>query len=70
MIKQFAKLLLVASALSIAALPAASYAKQPTCKQEAKKAGIKDKKAMKKYIHECSEKRKHAKNEMKKEEKK
>jgi len=64
MIKQFAKLLLVASALSIAALPVASYAKQPTCKQEAKKAGIKGKKEVKKYIHECLEKRKHAKKGM------
>ena len=68
MIKQFAKLLIVASALSLAALPAVSAAKEPSCKQEAKKAGIK-KAEMKKYIHECIEKRKHAKME-KKEEKK
>jgi hypothetical protein len=65
MIKQFAKLLIVASALSIAALPAASYAekaaKTPSCKSEAKKAGIKDKAEMKKFIKECKQKRKAAK---------
>lgn len=57
MIKQFAKLLIVASALSLAALPAVSAAKMPTCHQEAKKAGIKGKAEIKKYVHECLEKR-------------
>lgn len=61
MIKQFAKLLIIASALSIAAMPAVSAAKQPSCKSEAKKVGIKDKAEMKKYIHECEAKRKEAK---------
>ena len=62
MIKQFAKLLIIASALSVAALPAVSAAKTPSCKQEATKAGIKDKAEKKKYIHECEQKRKAAKH--------
>ncbi len=70
MIKQFAKLMIVASAVGIAAMPAMSVAKTPTCHQEAKKAGIKGKAEIKKYVHECLEKRKHAKKAMKKEEKK
>ena len=65
MIKQFAKLLIVASALSIAAMPAVSAAKQPSCKSEAKKAGIKDKAEKKKYIQECEQKRKEAKHQKK-----
>lgn len=63
MIKQFAKLLIVAGALSIATLPAVSVAK--TCHQEAKAKGIKGKAEVKKYVHECLEKRKHAKKAMK-----
>jgi hypothetical protein len=65
MIKQFAKLLIIASALSLAALPAVSAAKEPSCKQEAKKAGIKDKAEKKKYVQECEQKRKAAKNQKK-----
>jgi len=73
MIKQFAKLLIVASAVGVAAMPAVSAAKSMTCHQEAKKAGIKGKEEVKKYVHECLQKRKEAKKamkEQKKEEKK
>lgn len=73
MIKQFAKLLIIASAVGFAAMPAVSAAKSPTCHQEAKKAGIKGKEEVKKYVHECLKKRKAAKKamkEQKKEEKK
>jgi hypothetical protein len=70
MIKQFAKLLIVAGALSVAALPNVSAAKEPSCTQEAKKAGIKGKAEVKKYVHECLEKRKAAKKAMKEEKKK
>ena len=65
MIKQFAKLLIIASALTVAALPAVSVAKAPTCHQEAKKAGIKGKAETKKFVHECLEKRKAGKKAMK-----
>ena len=67
MIKQFAKLLIIASAVGVAAMPTMSVAKtkMPTCHQEAKKAGIKGKAEIKKYVHECLEKRKHAKKAMK-----
>ena len=68
MIKQFAKLLIVASALSFAALPAVSSAKEPTCAHEAKEKGLKGKEA-KHFIKECKAKRKHMKAE-KKEDKK
>jgi len=72
MIKQFAKLLIVASAVGVAAMPTMSFAKTPTCHQEAEKAGIKGKAEVKKYVHVCLEKRKHAnkKVEKKMEEKK
>jgi hypothetical protein len=72
MIKQFAKLLIVASAVGVAAMPAMSVAKTktPTCHQEAKKAGIKGKAEIKKYVHECLAKRKQAKKAVKKEAKK
>jgi hypothetical protein len=62
MIKQFAKLLIIAGALSIAALPAMSVAK--TCHQEAKEKGIKGKKEVNKFVHECLEKRRSAKKSM------
>lgn len=65
MIKQFAKLLIVASAVGFAAMPAISSAKAPTCTQEAKKAGIKGKSEIKKYVHQCLQKRKHAKKVLK-----
>lgn len=70
MIKQFAKLLIVAGALSVAAVPGITVAK--TCHQEAKAKHLKGKEA-KKFIHECLEKRKamkHKKKEHKKVEKK
>ncbi|MBI1423920.1 MAG: hypothetical protein GC149_10680 [Gammaproteobacteria bacterium] len=68
MIKQFAKLLIVASALSFAAMPAISSAKTPTCAHEAKEKGLKGKEA-KEFIKECKEKRKHMKAEKKAEKK-
>lgn len=67
MIKQFAKLLIIAGALSIAAVPGMSVAK--TCHQEAKEKGIKDKAAVKKFVHECLEKRKKAHKKVKHEKK-
>ncbi|MEJ2361509.1 MAG: PsiF family protein [Gammaproteobacteria bacterium] len=66
MIKQFAKLLIIAGALSIAAVPAMSVAK--TCHQEAKAKHLKGKEA-KKFIHECLEKRKKAHKKIKHEKK-
>jgi len=65
MIKQFAKLLIIASAVGVAAMPAISSAKAPTCHEEAKKAGIKGKDEVKKYVHECLKKRKAEKKAMK-----
>jgi len=65
MIKQFAKLLIIASAVGFAAMPTVSAAKAPTCHEEAKKAGIKGKEEVKKYVHECLQKRKAAKKAMK-----
>lgn len=62
MIKQFAKLLIIASALSFAAVPGLTVAK--TCHQEARGKHLKGKEA-KKFIHECLEKRKKARKEMK-----
>jgi len=63
MIKQFSKLLIIASALSFAAMPVSfageKAAKTPSCKEEAKAAGVK-KEDMKKYVKECKEKRKAA----------
>ena len=67
MIKQFAKLLIVAGALSIAAVPGMTVAK--TCHQEAKAKHLKGKEA-KKFIHECLEKRKEMKHKKKMEHKK
>lgn len=64
MIKQFAKLLIVASALSFAAMPVSfaseKAAKTPSCKEQAKKAGIKDKAEKQKFVKECEEKKKAA----------
>jgi len=69
MIKQFAKLLVIASALSFAAMPTVSSAKTASCAHEAKVKKLKGKEA-KKFIHECKEKRKHAKKKMTEEKKK
>lgn len=68
MIKQFAKLLIVASALGLVAQPVSVFAaekaaKQPSCKEEAKQAGIKDKAEMKKFVNDCKETRKAAKKQ-------
>lgn len=68
MIKQFAKLLIIAGALSIAAMPAMSVAK--TCHQEARAKGIKGKKNVDKFVHECLEKRRKAMKHKKYEHKK
>ena len=59
--RSFNQFVIVALAAVVCALPVAmpqaAFAKDPTCKQEAKKAGITDKKEMKKYMAECKKKR-------------
>lgn len=68
MIKQFAKLLILASALSVAGLPAISAAKTSSCAHEAKMKKLKGAEA-KKFIHECKKMRKAAKKKEVKEKK-
>jgi hypothetical protein len=68
MIKQFAKLLILASALSVAGLPAVSVAKMASCTHEAKAKKLKGAEA-KKFVHECLKMRKTAKKSAAKEKK-
>ena len=71
---KIASLSIIAACALVAAPLSVSYAadaakqdgKQMSCKQEAKKKGIKDKAEMKKYVTECKKARKEAK--MKKQE--
>lgn len=58
-----AALLAAPISTSYAADAAKKDAKPMTCKQEAKKAGLKDKSEVKKFIKECKKSRKAAKKE-------
>lgn len=70
----FIKSLVIMSAVGLVAAPmsmsmaedAKKPAKQMTCKEEATKAGMKDREERKKFIKECKEKRKAGKGEGKK----